>query len=94
MKSADCVVPLVWLVGYLLLAGVVEYAVIRRAQPTCDRDAGHVITAGSLFAGFTLLAMGTHATWYSVLLWVALAAGSAALLCGSWRLHRKVEIRP
>jgi hypothetical protein len=92
--SADYVVPLWWLVGYLLLMGVVQYGPVRRAQPTCDRDAGYAITVGVFLAAFTLLNMGLRSPWFATLTWLALIAASVTLLYGSWRLHRQVEIQP
>lgn len=96
MRSSDYAVPLVWLVGYLLLAGVVEYAMVRRAQPTCDRDAGHAITVGVFFTALMLDAMlGMYTAWYFLgVPAAAILIASAALLLGGWRLHRQVEVRP
>jgi hypothetical protein len=94
LKTSDFIVPLWWLGLYGLLVGIVEYGPIRRAQPTLDRDAGYSMEFGLM----VLLLMGVdvpaRSTWYFAFVLTAFAVASVALLVGSWRLHRQIEIQP
>ena len=86
--------PVVWLVLYTVLAPVLHYAWIRRAQPTRGSNAGDFLAVGFFFAGFATLAMIHYREpWTNYL---ALAVGFAIegiLLVAGWRLHRSVEVQ-
>jgi hypothetical protein len=93
-KTADFSVPLWWLGTYLVLVGIVEYGPVRRAQPTLDRDAGYVIEFGLLLMLLTFANTSWRNPWYVMLFAAAFLIASIALLLGSRRLHRQIEVRP
>ena len=93
-RAEDYFVPVGWLVGYLLAMGFVLYAPIRVAHPTRSRGVGHALAYGGLLAGAVLMNLPMHAVWQSVLAYGSAIAVSIVLLCGSWRLHRQIEVIP
>ncbi len=94
MMTADFATPCWWFAEYLLLVSAVDYGPIRRALPTLDRDAGYTIELGLILLLLTFVNTPWRNPWYFVPVSAAFVVASLALVIGSWRLHRQIEIRP
>jgi hypothetical protein len=91
-QGADAFVPLRWVGLHLLLLGLLQYGPIRRAQPTCDRDAGYLIALA--FLVFVTFAVATRTPWATAMMISGITICLLALVYGSWRLHQRIEIYP
>jgi hypothetical protein len=91
-RSDDALVPLAWLGMHLVLISVLQYAPIRRAQPTFDRDAGFTIAI--FFCILALFTIDSASRWVGVVVAISIVVGVVSLIYGSWRLHQRIEIYP
>lgn len=86
----------VWLAAYLIFLPALHYAWVRRTQRLTEPRAGSMLAGALLVAVSALWVMGqtrvSQGGWFA---WLLLAAGAtltAALLWGTKRLHRRMEL--
>jgi len=93
MDGVDARVPLDWLIGYGVVMCILQYATIRRRQPTRGVSAGRFLIAAQFVAGFTVINMAGPREWLTWVTLLSLIILATASLWGGWQLHRRMEVR-
>lgn len=91
MDGADSGRPWAWLYGYILLLGSLQYASIRRWQPTRGAASGYWLVLSVVVLQFTGVRMQP---WNETLIWSG-AAGLIVVSCliAGRLLHREIEVQ-
>ena len=92
MANSEMLLPLKWLLGYVVLLPTYHYASIRGVQPTREPFSG-VVASCVVVAGLLMIGPWTWpANWLGWLTYAAYGAAAATMGAASLRLHRRVEV--